>query len=242
MAADHEDPQLRRTAHGVGDNFEDWFPDDYKKRATEDGNWWSWECSGADFDGSTKEFFAYVDRWSAQNPSPIWVPAGQAPPQPPVPPEILSQLAWDAVDDTVVMPVVSFNPAQRTFVRPLETWMWFGPEAWQPVSVTASAPNSTPVTVTATPRGVSVSGLPEDSTVETGCAGGGRPYVPGGTTDCSIAFGRSSGGQPGGQWPFQVSLTWDVAAIGAPLTGPATITRSEDEALTVLEVQAVGGR
>jgi hypothetical protein len=87
-----------------------------------------------------------------------------------------------------------------------------------------------------------VSGLPEDSTVETGCAGGGRPYVPGGTTDCSIVFGRSSGGQPGGQWPFQVSLTWDVAAIGAPLTGPATITRSEDEALTVLEVQAVGGR
>lgn len=238
MAADHEDPSLRRLAHGVGENFEDWFPSDYQEHADEDGYWWWWECSSANFAGSTKEFMAYVDQWSASNPSQVWVPAGQAPPQPPVPPAILAQLAYDAMAKTIRMPLVSFNPAERSFVS-LETWMWLDPAAMQPVTVTAAAPNSTPVRVTATPTRLSVSGLPDGSTADTRCAGGGEPYAPGAETDCSITFGRSSGGQPDDQWHFQVSLTWDVTAT-APLTGPPTIVRFEDEALTVLESQAVG--
>ena len=169
----------------------------------------------------------------------MFLPPNVAPPQPPVPPEILMGLARDAMDKTVRMPVVNFNPAARSFVR-LDTWMWFDPAAWQPVSVTASGGGNS-VTVTATPGKVGVSGVPAGSTVRTGCAGGGRPYSAGGSTDCLINFNRSSGGQPGQQWHFQVSLTWNVTATGAALQGPPTVTRTEDEALTVLEAQAVAG-
>ena len=30
MVDDYSDPQLRRLAHGVGENFDDWFPDDFR--------------------------------------------------------------------------------------------------------------------------------------------------------------------------------------------------------------------
>jgi hypothetical protein len=108
------------------------------------------------------------------------------------------------------------------------------------VSVTASGGGNS-VTVTATPSRVGVSGVPAGSQVETGCTDGGRPYTAGGRTDCLINFSESSGRQPGQQWHFQVSLSWNVTAVGAPLEGPATITRTEDEAMTVLESQAVNG-
>lgn len=238
MAADSVDPYYRRLAHNVGEDYDDWFPEDAAAHAEEDGNWYSWQCNSGNFDGSIQEFFDYVDQWSAANPGPVWVPAGQAPPQPPVPDEILMVIARQVMEDVVQMPTVRFNPAERAFVR-LETWMWFDPAAWQPVSVTASGGGNS-VTVTAKPSRVGVSGLPAGSGVQTGCAGGGRPYSAGGGTDCSITFGRSSGTQPGQQWQFQVSLTWDVTA-DAVLVGPPTITRAGDEALSVLEAQAVNG-
>jgi hypothetical protein len=238
----YNDPDFRHLAHGVGEpDYDALFPKDFRDREKDDGNWYSWECSSANFDGSTKEFIAYVDQWSRDNPGQVWVPAGQAPPQPPVPPEILVEIARQAMEDTVRMPTASFNPATRSYVR-LETWMWFDPAAWEPVSVEASGGGNS-VRVTATPRRVEVSGLPAGSTTETTCTGGGRPYAPGGgETDCSITFSRSSGSQPGQQWAFQVSMTWDVTVTGAALTGPPTITRSSDEALQVGEAQAVGSR
>ena len=237
MVSDHSDPDLRRLAHGVGENFEDWFPDGYEQHADDEGNWYSWQCSSGNFDGSIQEFFDYVDQWSAANPGQIWVPAGQAPPQPPVPPQILMAIARQVMDDMVRMPMVSFNPAQRAIVR-LETWMWFDPAAWEPISVTASGGGNS-VTVTATPARVAVSGVP--GAVETACTGGGKAYPAAGGTDCSITFSKSSGAQPGQQWPFQVSLTWDVTAVGATLAGPPTVTRAEDEALFALEAQAMTG-
>ena len=237
MVEDYHDPMLRRTAHGVGQDFDDWFPDGFEQYENEDGNWWSWQCSSGNFDGTIQEFFDYVDQWSAANPGQIWVPAGQAPPQPPVPPQILMAIARQVMEDMVQMPTVSFNPAQRAIVR-LETWMWFDPAAWQPISVTASGGGNS-VTVTATPTRVGVSGVPGDT--ETTCTGGGKAYPAGGTTDCSITFSRSSGTQPDQQWHFQVSLTWDVAAVGAALAGPPTVTRTADEALFALESQAVNG-
>ncbi len=235
MVEDYNDPRLRRTAHGVGENFDDWFPDGFRDYENEDGNWWSWRCSSGNFDGSIQEFFDYVDQWSADNPGQVWVPTGQAPPQPPVPPAILMAIAYDVMEDMVQMPTVRFNPAQRSIVN-LETWMWFDPAAWEPVSVTASGGGNS-VTVTATPGRVSVSGVP--GATETACTGGGRPYTSGGGTDCSLTFGRSSGGQPDQRWHFQVSLTWDVTAVGAALAGPATVTRTEGQALFALEAQAV---
>jgi hypothetical protein len=239
MYADSKNPLYYQVAHQTGEDHDDWFPPIVADHATDDGNWYSWECSSGNFDGSIQDFFKYVDAWTAQNPDLVWVPTGQAPPQPPVPPEILMGIARQIMDDAVQMPVVNFNPAARGFVR-LETWMWFDAAAWEPVSVTAAGGGNS-VTVTATPGRVGVSGVPAGSQVKTGCAAGGKAYVAGGQTDCSITFSQASGTQPGQQWHFQVGLTWNVTAVGAPLQGPPTITRAEDEALTVLESQAVAG-
>jgi hypothetical protein len=239
MAANAVDPYYYALAHHTGEDHNQWFPPETTAHAHDDGNFYSWECDSGNFNGSIQDFFKYVDAWSAQNPGLIWVPAGQAPPQPPVPPEILMGIARQIMDKAVQMPIVNFNPAARSFVR-LDTWMWFDPAAWQPVSVTASGGGNS-VTVTATPSKVGVSGVPAGSQVATGCAGGGKPYAGGGSTDCLINFSQSSGTQPGQQWHFQVSLSWNVTAVGAPLQGPPTITRTENEALTVMEAQAVNG-
>lgn len=238
MAADAVDPYYRRLAHNVGEDYDDWFPDDAGDHADQDGNWWSWQCNSGRFDGPLSEFFDYVDAWAAANPGQVWVPAGEEPPQPPVPTEILMGIARQVMEDAVRMPTVSFNPAQRAFVR-LETWMWFDPAAWEPVSVTASGGGNS-VTVTATPSAVSVSGVPAGSGLETTCTGGGASYGSGGATDCSITFSKASGAQPGQQWRFQVALNWAVTAT-APLIGPATLTRAEAQALFVAESQAVAG-
>jgi hypothetical protein len=239
MYADSKDPYYYYLAHHTDEDHDDWFPPIVADHAKDDGNWYSWECDSGNFKGSTKDFFKYVDAWTAQNPDLVWVPTGQAPPQPPVPPEVLMGIARQILDDAVQMPVVNFNPAARGFVR-LEDWMWFDAAAWEPVSVTASGGGNS-VTVTATPSRVGVSGVPAGSDVKTACAGGGKAYVAGGATDCSITFSEASGTQPGQQWHFQVGLTWNVTAVGAPLQGPPTITRAEDEALTILESQAVAG-
>jgi hypothetical protein len=237
LAADHADPNLRRTAHGVGDNFDDWFPPDWEAHANDDGVWWDWECDQTYFHGTTAEFLAFVDQWSAGR-GPVFVPAGTPPPVVPVPPEVLEAIARQYLDDTVRMPVVTFNPDTRTFVN-LETWMWFDQAATEPVSVTASAGGNS-VTVTATPSAVAVGGLPPGSSSNTTCANGGTPYTPGATTtDCFLKFGQSSGGQSGGRWPFTVSMSWQVTSVGAALIGPPVITLSEDEALQVLEAQTV---
>jgi hypothetical protein len=228
MAADYVDPHYYRLARGIGETHDSLFPPGAADHKDDDGNWWSWQCSSGNFDGSISEFLDYVERWAAEHTT-IFVPAGQVPPQPPVPTEILMGLARQVMDDAVQMPAVNFNPAQRAFVR-LETWMWFDPGAYEPVSVTASG----------TPARVSVSGVPAGSDLKTACAAGGRPYADGGSTDCSITFSRSSGTEPGQQWHFQVALAYDVTAT-APLIGPPIITRAEDEALTVLESQAVAG-
>jgi hypothetical protein len=239
MAADSVDPYYYQLAHHTGEDHSEWFPPQVQDHATDDGNWYSWECDSGNFDGSIKDFFKYVDQWTANNPDLVWVPTGQLPPQPPVPPQLLMEIARKYIEQLVRMPIVNFNPATKGFVR-LPTWMWFDQAAWDPISVTAQA-GGPPVTVTATPSQVSVSGVPAGSDVDTTCAGGGKQYSAGGRTDCQITFSQSSGTQPGQQWHFQVGLTWNVTAIGAALEGPPTITRAEAEALTVLESQAVSG-
>jgi hypothetical protein len=240
MYADSQDPRNAQLAHGTGTTLQEMYPPIVAQHKDDDGTFYSWECDSGNFDGSIQDFFKIVDAWSAQHEGLIFEPTGTPPPQPPVPPEILMGIARKIMEDAVGMPVVNFNPANRSFVR-LDTWMWFDPAAWEPVSVTASGGGNS-VTVTATPSKVGVSGVPAGSQVRTGCTNGGAPYRAGGSTDCLINFGQSSGTQPGQQWHFQVSLNWNVTAVGAALDGPPTITRTEDEALTVMESQAVNGQ
>ena len=217
---------------------------DIAAHATEDGYWYGMTCSSETFGDDFAAFNAYVATWLAEHSAPdVWVAAGTPAPEVPVPVEFLEAVAREVLNQVVAMPTIHFNPQERTFVN-LATWMWVDPGAWTPISVTASA-NGNSVTVAAKPDALSVTGLPDGSTTRTTCAQGGHAYAAGATdadTDCWIRFGASSGGQPGQQWTFTTSLTWDVAATGAPLTGTPTLTTSSDQALTVLEVQTVNGR
>ncbi len=236
MARDSVDPYYRALAHRTGERYQDWFPADTAKHAAENGNWYSWSCSSESFGSNLAAFNAFVDQWAAANPPYQWVAAGAQPPTPPVPPAILEGIARQAMERAVRQPLVHFSPATRTVVN-LDTWLWFEPAAWHPISATASA-GGVSVTVAAAPATVSVSGLPGDSTADTTCTGGGRPWTAdASTTDCWIRFGRSSAHQPEQKWAFTVSIGWTVTSQGAPLIGPPTITTSGDEALQARETQ-----
>jgi hypothetical protein len=246
-----KDPHTRRIARGVGEDYNDWFPPDLaaeiEKNKDTPGTWYSWECSSARFNGSTQAFFDYVDQWS-QGKVPVFVPQGTPPPVVPVPLPILAELARQVLDETVRMPLVSFNPGTDPGTHPftyMTTWMWFDGRAWtNPPSVTASDGTGNSVTVRATPSVVQVSGLPEGSKSDTRCASGGTPWSPGGgSTDCSITFSKSSGGQPNNKWTFNVTLTWNVGVEPGtvPLVGPPTIVQTEPQALEVWESQTLNG-
>jgi hypothetical protein len=226
------DPVFQHLMHGTGGGELDPV---YRTHANDQGMWYSWECSSARFDGSTSAFIDYVTQWSAGR-GPIWVPQGQQPPTPPVPAGVLMALAYEAMTDSLAAPEVSFNPAERTFVQ-LDTWAWFDPAALTDVVVTATAPNSPTVSVRASSRGVEFSGLPAGSRSDSTCTGGGRPWTRadiGGSTDCYLIFGRS------GHFGITTTMTWDITASGAALTGPPTASRSYGPVpLTALEAQAV---
>jgi hypothetical protein len=238
MARQYNDPLVRQLLDQSGMRPEDSFPPDVLAHANDDGNWYSLYCGYNLFKGEVPVLSPAVEAWAASLPPETFVDAGDPVPSPPIPETILSEIASQVLSRMVVMPLVHFNPAERTVVG-LDTWTWIDPAAWHPLSVTASA-GAASVTVTATPGAVGFDGLPTGSKSVDTCTSGGQPYAEQSSTDCLIRFGRSSGGQPGRQWTFSVSLTWNVTAVGAPLTGPPTIVTREDDTLQVGEVQVVG--
>ena len=81
-------------------------------------------CSSANFDGNLDEFFDFADSWFDQHQG-IYVQEGSTPPVPPVPPEILRNVAFDEL--TVPAPRLDWNPKHdgdaATLVN-LDTWVW----------------------------------------------------------------------------------------------------------------------
>jgi hypothetical protein len=213
----------------------------YEKYKDDDkGHWYGGSCSSETFGDDLDKFFAYTKQWFAEHES-VYVPAGEQPPVPPVPPEVLREAATKAM--TLPLPVIDWNPKRRedagTLVN-VDTWVWLTDQNTDLYVTAAAGGNS--VTVNATLGSMTVSGPNGEST---DCAKGGVPYTAGASGGCTIAFTRSSpaGGTSPVSTTTQWTATWTIGAndfqgpIPDPLT-PATETTN----IAIRELQAVGTR
>lgn len=234
------DPNIRQILDYEGIPRDERWPDDLQEHKDDtDGTYWSPMCTSANFPGPIEEFFDYAEAYFDEHDT-VWVPNGQAPPNPPVPPSILREYAREYAE--VPEPVISHNPGTEAVVN-LDTWVWLTDGSFDTIEVTArSGPNW--ATVTLTPERLSLSA---PNAVQVGsCASGGTPYdltrpAAAQSTDCALRFGRSSAAQPGNVYRVNATTSWSATwagsdGSGGPLEG-TTQTATFD--LAVAEVQSV---
>jgi hypothetical protein len=201
-----------------------------EQHATDDkGQWWSPTCYSGNFGGSIQEFFAFSNKFFAENPT-RFIEFNQPKPVPPVPPEFLREIAIEQLK--IPDPKINWNPKHTgdasTLVN-IDTWFWLD-DSPESMSVTASAGgNSATVQANLVGLQVSGSGLPTTS-----CAGAGVPYAPGAAGACTATFRSSSDGLAGRVTPVTVQTTWTatwsangadrglIAQQPAPASGPPT--------------------
>lgn len=165
------------------------------------GHWYGGECDSANYEnmfGSDPDldaFFKYSDKWFATHQD-VWVPGGQQPPIPPLPPEVLAYAAQKAMH--IPDPEFAFNPDRpqggaQTFVN-IPTWFWLTDRRTEG-DVTASVPGQS-ATVTAKLDSFSIVSDAGDTTGD--CGGTGTPWTKGmdptAASDCSISFMEPSQG------------------------------------------------
>ena len=159
-----------------------------------------------------------------------YFPVTEDPPAPPVPPELLREVAIKSL--TLPDPELDWNPKIKgndgTLVN-LDTWFWLN-NAPPRLDVRAQAGTSW-ATVTATFGGMDIT-APGEAPVS--CANAGTPYVTGAkNTDCIVAFSRASsalgaqasGGSGAEATPVTVktrwTATWEGTGVGqTPITFP----------------------
>jgi hypothetical protein len=202
----------------------------YEKYKDDDkGHWYGGSCSSETF-SDMDDFFDYADKWFAAHKS-VYVPAGTRPPAPPVPPELLRDVAARAM--TLPLPAINWNPKRNgdlsTLVN-IDTWVWLTDRDANRY-VEASADSDTgrvTARVDANLQSMTVraAGVPDKT-----CQNGGVPWSDGATGECSIRFPRSSPG--GGTTAVTTQTSWfatwslngaDKGAIPVQPTGPAAVT------------------
>ena len=240
MWEDSHDPFLNRLLEVEGIPEDERWPDDLLEHKDDtDGAYWYPLCTSANFPGSIEDFFEYAHAYFDEHDT-VWVPDGEMPPNPPVPPSILREYAREFAE--VPMPVIEHNPGTEAVVN-LDTWVWLTNGSFETVEVTArSGPNW--ATVTLTPEQLSLSA---PNAVQVGsCASGGTVYdlsrpAASQSTDCALQFSRSSAAQPGNVYQVSATTSWSATWTGSDGSGGvlegATQTATFD--LPVAEVQSV---
>ena len=229
--ADYVDSgQQAASEHHHGDVQEPTYPGYEKHKKDQDGHWYGGACSSETFGDDLDGFFKYADKWFAGHKT-IWVPGGQQPPTPPVPPEILLMAAQKAL--TLPEPTFDYNPKENgaASLVNLDTWFWLDKDI-DTGDVTASAGGNS-VTVTATRESVSFT-APTAGSVS--CADGGTEWSNGASSNCVLYFRQASAGTPvtsTARW----GLSW--TANGAPRGNLPGITASQTDDVKVIEVQSV---
>lgn len=201
------------------------------------GHWYGGMCSSETI-GDLDEFFKYAEEWFAQHRA-VYVQPGQQPPIPPVPPELLRNVAFDEM--TVPTPQLDWNPkhtGDAASIVNLDTWVWLR-DRRNNVYVEASVNSAAGrifARVDANLTGMTVS-APNAETVE--CPGAGVPYAPGATDECSIRFLKASPGQS--KSPVSVKTIWHTTwlATGRPRvdTPEQLDPPPETTPIRVLEIQ-----
>jgi hypothetical protein len=153
-------------------------------------------------------FFTFEDQYWADHPW-QYFPATQNPPVPPVPPELVREVAIKSL--TLPDPELDWNPKLKdnngTLVN-LNTWFWLN-NAPPHLDVRAAAGTSW-ATVTATFGGMDIT-APGEAPVS--CANAGTPYAAGAkTTNCGVAFSRAS-----------VSLGAQASGVSGAEATPVTV-------------------
>jgi hypothetical protein len=211
-----------------------------EQHATDDkGQYWSPTCFSGNFPGSIKDFFAFSDKFFAENPT-RFIAYNEPKPVPPVPPEFLREIAIQQLK--IPDPKINWNPKRAgdasTLVN-IDTWFWLD-DSPESMSVTATAGGNS-ATVQADLVGLQVSG---PSLPTTSCAGPGVPYSQGATGACTATFRSSSDSLPGRVTPVTVQTTWTaswsangqprgpIAQQPAPATGTTNIGVREVQSVT----------
>ncbi len=225
----YDDPANQHVFHGVGGV--DPHPGYEKHRNDTDGHWYSSQCSSETFGDDLDAFFDYTEQWFARNPS-VYVPNGQQPPVPPVPPEVLLQAAQDAM--TLPEPTFDWNPkiagGGASLVN-LDTWFWVDGSHPSSGTVSASAGGNT-VQVTADLDGVEFA-APTAGAVT--CPDGGSPWSPStATSDCTLTFTRADSATPVSAtsvwslgWSFNGAPQGQLEAMSASAQGQVPVRESQ---------------
>jgi hypothetical protein len=208
----------------------------YEQHKNDDkGHYYGGECSSETFGDDIDGFFSYADKWFADHPE-VWVDAGNQPPVPPIPPQVLRDAALKAM--TLPEPTFSWSPQMRgdngTLVN-LQTWFWQN----QPVlhgDVTASAGGNS-ATVTADVTSVVYDAPTADHPAS--CPDGGTPYSRGASSSCTLEFVKATpaGGSETVTATASWGLSWSYNGAGRGALDPVSIT--DQAPLVVKENQAL---
>ncbi|PZF85343.1 hypothetical protein [Jiangella anatolica] len=202
-----------------------------------EGRWWSGVCSSADYDGPIDDFIEYSNDWFENEFEPVYVEPGEAAPVPPIPPEILVQVAYDELE--LPDPQIAWNPSRpgdgATVVN-LPTWLWLDDGPVQLEVHAAAGENEARVDATLAGMNFSASDAAPVS-----CAGHGVEWTSGATSDCALTFTRSSAHLPGAVTNVLAESEWTIewAANGVPQGPLDPQTTSATFDLPVAEVQTV---
>jgi hypothetical protein len=213
------------------------FPNYEAYKDDTEGYWWSGMCDSGDYDGSIDDFLDYAEEWFENEFEPVYVEPSEPIPVPPIPPEILVQVAYDEM--TLPDPQIGWNPRRdgdgATFVN-LPTWMWLedGPVV---LEVHAEA-GENEARVEATMSSMNFSAA---NAAPVSCDGHGVAWTSGASSDCALTFTRSSANQPGRVSTVLAESQWTIEwfANGEPRGPLDPQTTSATFTLPVAEVQTV---
>jgi hypothetical protein len=216
-----------------------------KYKDDELGYWYGIKCAPGNWPDQTdlSGFFSLEDEFERLHPVIEYFPANQKPPDPPVPPELLREVAIENLH--LPDPLLDWNPKrignQGTLVN-MDTWFWLDSP---PTTLTVNAAaGGNQASVTVTFAGMDITA---DGEEPLHCKDAGTPYAPGARdTTCALAFRSASSARGAQETLVTVATSWTGTwmASGAdprgvtplsPQPDPVTATAS----IPVSEVQTL---
>ncbi|WP_257504947.1 hypothetical protein [Actinomyces sp. 594] len=207
------------------------------------GHWYRATCDYSYFLGDDPRDYNDFARAWLEGRTPVYLPDGQAPPEPVIDGATLARAAWDAV--TIPTATIGCNPMVGDVGATIvgwDTWVWATGDTPREVQVSATA-GSTTATITATASMLTLQ--PKDGTAK--CTGFGVPWSQDNDsrgTDCKIIFNRSSAHFKDSVTPVDVKVSYAIsytASDGATGTMD-THTTSTTTSIPVAEIQAINTR
>ena len=224
---------------GIRSYIESEYPDYDSYADDTEGYWYKPWCDWKYYNGDDPMEYQKLFAEFTSN-GPVYVPAGQAAPEPVIDGATLARAAWDAV--TIPTATIGYNPSygsMRATIVGWDTWVWATGDTPKEVRVTATAG---PVSATVTATASRLTLQPKDGTAK--CTGFGIPWSEDNDrlgTDCVIVFDRSSAHFKDSVTPVDVKVSYAItysATDGA--TGTMnTHTTSTTTTIPVAEIQTI---